>query len=61
MLDKINLDKAIGIFVSQNRIDELVQIVYLQELFQNEIPLIQFEDNTYIDRDVIKKYSKVLK
>ena len=61
VLDKINLDKAIGIFVSQNRIDELVQIVYLQELFQNEIPLIQFEDNTYIDRDVIKKYSKVLK
>ena len=61
VLDKINLDKAIGIFVSQNRIDELVQIVYLQELFQNEIPLIQFEDNTYIDKDVIKKYSKVLK
>lgn len=61
VLDKINLDKSIGIFVSQNRIDELVQMVYLQELFQNEIPLIQFEDNTYIDRDVIKKYSKVLK
>ncbi len=61
VLDKINLDKSIGIFVSQNRIDELVQIVYLQELFQNEIPLIQFEDNTYIDKDVIKKYSKVLK
>lgn len=61
VLDKINLDKSIGIFVSQNRIDELVQIVYLQELFQNEIPLIEFEDNTYIDKDVIKKYSKVLK
>ena len=61
VLDKINLDKSIGIFVSQNRIDELVQIVYLQELFQNEIPLIKFEDNTYIDKEVIKKYSKVLK
>lgn len=61
VLDKINLDKSIGIFVSQNRIDELVQIVYLQELFQNEIPLIQFENNTYIDKEVIKKYSKVLK
>ena len=61
VLDKINLDKSLGIFISQNRIDELVQIVYLQELFENEIPLIKFEDNTYIDKDVIKKYSKVLK
>lgn len=61
VLDKINLDKSIGIFVSQNRIDELVQIVYLQELFQNGIPIILFEDNTYVDKDVIKKYSKVLK
>ena len=61
VLDKINLDKAIGIFVSQTRIDELVQIVYLQELFQNEIPLILFKDNTYVDKDIIKKYSKVLK
>ena len=61
MLDKINLDKSIGIFASQIKIDELVQITYLQELFQNNIPLILFEDNTYIDKDVIKKYSKVLK
>ena len=61
VLDKINLDKSIGIFASQIKIDELVQITYLQELFQNNIPLILFEDNTYIDKEVIKKYSKVLK
>ena len=61
VLDKINLDKAIGIFTSQSKISELVQITYLQELFQNNIPLILFEDNTYIDKNVIKKYSKILK
>ena len=61
VLDKINLDKSIGIFASKRKIDELVQITYLQELFQNDIPLILFEDNTYIDKGVIKKYSKVLK
>lgn len=61
VLDRINLDKSIGIFVSQSKIEELIQITYLQEQFQNDIPLILFEDNTYVDKKAIKKYSKLLK
>ena len=61
VLNKISLDKSLGIFVSSNKIMELVQIIYLQELLQNNIPLVLLEDNTLIDKNIIKKYLKVIK
>lgn len=61
VLNRICLDKSLGIFVSRNKIMELVQITYLQELLQNNIPLVLLEDNTFVDKNIIKKYSRVIK
>lgn len=64
VLNHINLDKTEGIYVKKDSVAEiirLIQIVYLQELFENHLPLIDITDNSYINSKAIKRYSKIKK
>lgn len=59
--DSISLDKAKAIFASKNSILQLVQIIYIQELLGNNLPLVEISDNSCIDKEIIKKYCKLKK
>lgn len=61
VLNSISLDKVKAIFVASSDILRLAQIVYIQELFENNLPLVEISDCSYIDNDVIKKYCKMKK
>lgn len=61
VLNSISLDKVKAIFASEKDINKLVKIVYIQELFENKLPLVAINDNSYIEQDVIKKYCKIRK
>ena len=38
----------------------MVQIVYLQELFDNSLPLVLFENKGIVDKSEVKRYSKII-
>jgi len=61
VLNEISLDKVKAIFTSTKNITNLAQIIYIQELFANDKPLIEIDDNSYIDKEAIKKYCKLKK
>lgn len=61
VLDAITLDKSEAIFVTTKDLCELTQIIYIQELFGNKLPLIEIVDNSYIDKELIKRYCKIKK
>lgn len=52
----ISLNKALGIFASEEKLVELGQIIYLQELFEKDIPIILLEDETKLDKKEIKRH-----
>lgn len=60
VLNHIMLDRANGIFASNRQLTEMVQIVYLQELFDNSLPLVLFENKGIVDKSEVKKYSKII-
>lgn len=60
VLNHILLDKANGIFSSNRELTEMVQIVYLQELFDNSLPLVLFENKGIVDKSEVKRYSKII-
>lgn len=61
VLNSICLDKVKAIFATTGNLYELAKIVYVLDLFENDLPIIEIKDNSYIDREVIKKYCKVRK
>lgn len=61
VLNSICLDKVKAIFATTDNLYELAKIVYVLDLFENDLPIIEIKDNSYIDREVIKKYCKVRK
>lgn len=59
VLNSITMDKVKAIFASTYDISDLVKIIYLQDLFENRLPLVEIADNSYIDKEVIKRYCKI--
>lgn len=57
--DYISLDRALCILSPMNKIADIVQMIYLQELYGNNLPIVLKETNQVIDKEYVKKYVKL--
>lgn len=52
-------DKARAIYVSDKKLSELGQIIYLADLYHFDLPFIDTKCNKIVDHDYVKKYIKI--
>ena len=59
VFQSIPLEKVNSILANPWDIEKIIQISYLEDLYQNNIPLICIHNNIEIDKEYIKKYSRL--
>ena len=59
VLNSISLSKAKAILVTVDDVIKIGQIVYLQQLSENNLPLVLIENQQILDKEIIKKYVKI--
>ena len=59
VFQSIPLEKVNSILANPWDIEKIIQIFYLEDLYQNNIPLICIHNNIEIDKEYIKKYSRL--
>ena len=57
--DYISLDRAKCILSPTKNIKDIVRIIYLQELYGNNLPIVLKETEQVIDKEYVKKYVKL--